>query len=604
MKKRVLYGNANYEEIVRDHGYFVDKTAYLEKLEQVKNAVFLRPRRFGKSLWCRILECYYNIGQREQFDELFGQTYIGQHPTPLRNAFFVLHLDFSVVDPTGSLDEIAASFNHHCNLKMNTMAAKNARWFQETVTLDMRGGAAHNLQTILDRIEERDLPPLYVIIDEYDNFANQLITAHKDHLYRQLTADDSFLKTFFKILKEGRKTGAIANVFITGVLPITMDDLASGFNIAQFITLDPEFEAMLGFTQTEMETLLDEMYADYPFDAATRSDVMTVLKQQYNGYHFVATDGDAVYNSTIVMYFLDQFCRHKRIPDYLTDLNLKTDLGWVKRITSASPGSTEEFVDHLTTARRIPYNKDALISKFNMSQFFEKGFYPISFYYLGLLTKQDDYYLMLPNLNMQKIFVEYFNELHQIDVSTRYAEMMQRFTRDLDLSALFAGYWDQYVAQLPEAIFQQVNENFYRTTFYGLCSQYLSRWFTWNVERSYPQGRTDLEFVGKYHEQFAGVRMVIEFKYYSNAAFARLNTTLAEFQLQAEDTQQIAGYVAGLRQEYPEARMSQYVIYCVGNQGFRVFEVSIDIIGNKNFDSENPLLGGVGVGKNLISNNV
>ncbi len=176
-------------------------------------------------------------------------------------------------------------------------------------------------------------------------------------------------------------------------------------------------------------------------------------------------------------------------------------------------------------------------------------------------------------MNTRTIFVEYFNELHGLDVSTRYAEIMRQFVTDLDLTALFAGYWREYVSQLPESVFQKMNENFYRTTFYELCRRYLSRWFTWNVERSYPQGRSDLEFVGKYHEQFAGLRYVIEFKYYSNAAFKELRTTLADFQVQNDDTGQIAGYADGLRQEYPEARISQFVIYCVGNQGFRVFEV-------------------------------
>ena len=572
MKKRVLYGNANYAEIVRDHGYFVDKTAYIAQLEPVKNAVFLRPRRFGKSLWCRMLECYYNINQRGEFDELFGQTYIGQHPTPQRNTFFVLALDFSVVDSTGALDDIEASFDHHVNLTLQTMVGLTHDWLHGDLVIAQDASAAANLELVLQYVQEHRLPALYVIIDEYDNFANQLITAHKDHLYRQLTADDSFLKTFFKTLKAGRKTGALANVFITGVLPITMDDLASGFNIAAFLTLDPAFEQMLGFTQTELDTLVDVVYADYRFDPATRGDVATVLKQQYNGYHFVVSDGETVYNSTIVMYFLDQFCRHRAIPEYLTDMNLKTDLAWVKRITSAYPGSTEEFVDQLTTANAIGYDRRFLIAKFNMAQFFEKGFFPISFFYLGMLTKQDDFYLTLPNLNMRQIFVEYFNELHRIDVSTRYTEIMQRFVRDLDVAALFAGYWEQYVAQLPEAIFAQVNENFYRTTFFELRSRYLSRWFTWNVERSYPQGRSDLEFVGKYHEQFAGVRLVIEFKYYSNAEFKKLKTTVAEWCLQPADTEQIAGYVAGLRQEYPQARVAQFDIYCVGNQGCRVFE--------------------------------
>ena len=573
MKKRVMYAVANYEELVQENGYFIDKTAYLEKLEEVKNPVFLRPRRFGKSLLCRILECYYNINQKDDFERLFGHTYIGQHPTPLRNAFFVLHLDFSTVDPTGTLDKIAHSFDLTSNFKIRGVVARNRHWFGEQMQIDLKESAAANLEAVSNVILDQGLPPLYVIIDEYDNFANQLIVAHKDQLYHTLTADDNFLKTFFKTLKEGRKTGAIANVFITRVLPITMDDLASGFNIAKFITLDPTFENMLGFTQAEVEQLLDEIYHDYQLAPATRAEVQEVIRNQYNGYHFITTDGAALYNSTILMYFLDYLCCHRTIPEYLTDANLKTDLSWVRRITGSNPGNTEEFVDQLMTHNVIPYNKHVLIAKFNMAQFFERSFYPISFYYLGMLTKQDDFLLKLPNLNMRQIFVEYFNELHHIDVSTKYAAMMQSFVNQPDVPKLFAEYWALYVSQLPEAIFQQVNENFYRTTFFQLCSTYLSKWFTWNVERSYPQGRTDLEFVGKYHEKFAGVRIVLEFEYYSNAEFKKLKTTLADFQLQADDTRQIAGYVAGLQQEYPEANISQFVIYCFGNQGFRVFEV-------------------------------
>jgi len=143
------------------------------------------------------------------------------------------------------------------------------------------------------------------------------------------------------------------------------------------------------------------------------------------------------------------------------------------------------------------------------------------------------------------------------------------------LEYLFTGYWEKYVSQLPEVIFQQVNENFYRTTFFDLCRQFLSPWFTWNVERSYPQGKSDLEFVGKYHEKYAGLRWVIEFKYYANREFKKkFGDSIEAFQLQPEDTEQIAGYVAGLREEYPEADIAQFVIYCFGNQGFRVFEVN------------------------------
>lgn len=571
MIKRILYAEADYEAMVRKNGYFVDKTPYIEKLEMVNNPVFLRPRRFGKSLFCRMLECYYNIRQRDEFDELFGHTWIGKNPTPLRNSCFVLHLDFSTVDPSGSIDEIEADFNYTCNLRMKTMAGQNTAWFQEQVVIDIKGKASSNLNLILNYIREKNLPPLFVIMDEYDNFANQLIVSHKDHLYHQLMTDEGFLKTFFKTLKEGRKTAAIQNVFITGVLPVTIDELASGFNIAAFITLEPAFENMLGFTQKEADALIDEIYRDYPLNPSTRKETDELIKNQYNGYHFIRSEGESLYNSTILMYFLDYLTRYGEYPEYLIDLNLKTDLLWIRRITGLHSENTEEFVEKLMIRNMIPYDKNLLISKFNMSQFFEKAFFPISFYYLGMLTKQDDFYLKLPNLNMRKIFVEYFNELHRIDVSTRYTEYMQRFLIDLNLEALFAGYWEQYVSQLPEVIFMQVNENFYRTTFYELCSRFLSRWFTWNVERSYPKGRTDLEFVGKYHESFANIRMVIEFKYYSNAEFKKFKTTIDEFQLQKDDIEQIAGYVEGLNQEYPEANVSQHVIYCFGNLGFRVF---------------------------------
>jgi Predicted AAA-ATPase/PD-(D/E)XK nuclease superfamily len=574
MKKRILYGVANYEEIVAKNGYFIDKTQYIERLEEIENPVFLRPRRFGKSLWCRILECYYSIHQKDRFEELFGNTWIGNNPTPLKNAFLVLHLDFSVIYPGNDVKLIQKNFNHHCNIKMNRLTQRHAESVPSITPINVQNEASANLESLLDWIAMNNLPPLYVIIDEYDNFANQLITGRRDDVYKRLTADDSFLKTFFKTLKEGRKTGAIANVFITGVLPVTMDELASAYNIARFITLSDRFEAMLGFTQAEVDQVVDDIYADYEFDRSSQKEVHTLLRSHYNGYHFANGDGEAIYNSTLVMHFLVEFCESGgRIPEFLTDLNLRTDLSWVRRITTSYPGSTEEFVDGLVTLNTIKYDRNFLITKFDMKQFFDKGFFPISFYYLGMLTIQDRFTMKLPNINMRQIFVEYFNELHQIDVSTRYAEIMETFIMQPDIESLFAGYWREYVSQLPEAIFQQVNENFYRTTFYELCSRYLSSWLAFMVESSYPQGKSDLEFIGKFHEKFAGRRWVIEFKYYSNAELTKMKTTVDKFTLKEADTEQIRGYATGLRSQYAEARISLHVIYCFGNQGFRVFDV-------------------------------
>ncbi len=571
MKKRVLYSVANYAEIVRDNGYFVDKTNYIEKLETIKNPVFLRPRRFGKSLLCSIQRYYYDLNYAKQFNELFGQTYIGQNPTGNQNKFIVLSLNFSVISLGTDLKQIENSFKNHCNGEIASLRGLYKSMLAEMPEIDMNTTVANNLTTLLQYLRENNLPPIYLIIDEYDNFANQLVVANKDQLYHELTAEDGFFKTFFKTLKQGRETGAIHNVFITGVLPIAIDDMASGFNVASFITLDPRFEYMIGFTQSETEKLIDDVYRDYEIDTESRFEVGAVMKNQYNGYHLVTANGESLYNSTLVMYFLNWFQHQHTIPKRLTDLNLKTDIAWVRRLTGSNPQLTEELVNRLTIHNTIRYDDVMLEEKFNMHQFFEKGFFPVSFFYLGMLTMKDHYYLQLPNLNMRRIFVEYFNEIHHIDVSTRYTEFMQAFSNKPELEPLFAGYWREYVSQLPEAIFQQVNENFYRTTFYELCSRYLSPWFSWHVERSYPQGRSDLEFVGKYHEIYAGLRWVIEFKYFSNAKFKKFKCSIADFQLQPEDTAQIAGYVEGLTEEYPEARISQYVIYCFGNQGFRVF---------------------------------
>ena len=573
MKKRILYGVANYEEIVAKNGYFIDKTQYIERLEEIENPVFLRPRRFGKSLWCRILECYYSIHLKDRFEELFGNTWIGNNPTPLKNAFIVLHLDFSTIELGKNVDTIRTNFNQICNGKIDGVIRRYESWFNEQVRIDFEKSANSNLEAILRQISRNNLPPLYVIIDEYDNFANQLITGRRDDVYKRLTADDSFLKTFFKTLKEGRKTGAIANVFITGVLPVNMDELASAYNIANFITLDASFENMLGFTQTEVNGLLDSICRDYDISPPQRQEVEAIIVNHYNGYHFVSPDIEAVFNPTLLAYFFDQFCRHRKFPEFLTDLNLRTDISWVQRITNAYPGSTEEFVESLVTLNTINYDRSFLITKFDMKQFFNKGFFPISFYYLGMLTIQDRFTMKLPNLNMRQIFVEYFNELHQIDVSTRFAEIMESFVMQPDIESLFAGYWREYVSQLPEAIFQQVNENFYRTTFYELCSRYLSSWLAFTVESSYPQGKSDLEFIGKFHEKFAGRRWVIEFKYYSNADLTKMKTTVDKFTLKEADTEQIRGYATGLRSQYAEARISLHVIYCFGNQGFRVFDV-------------------------------
>jgi len=579
--KQIIYAAPNYAKLREANGYFVDKTEYIAKLEQVSNPIYLRPRRFGKSFLCSMLEFYYDLNHKERFQELFGDTWIGQHPTGKQNQYIVLRLNFSTIEVGKTIDEIETSFRNHCNRRIKAIYQRNTSLFEEIPDTDLNVPVSNNLDALLSDIEVMELPLLFVIIDEYDNFANQLIIRSQNSLFHQLVGEGGFLKTFFKVLKAGRESGAIENIYITGILPMTIDELASAFNVGTFLTLDPTFEAMVGFTQSEVDTLLDEIFVDYDFPQNMRGVVDELIKNHYDGYHFVkpAVDKDSValYNTTILMYFLRHLTQHGEITEYLTDENLRTDIGWMRRLNEANPQLAESMSNQLMIEKALPYNRLTLPIRFNVSNFFDNQFFSTALFYLGLLTRKNETQLTFPNLNMYHIFVGYFNERHQLDTTNPFALPILDFIREPNLESLFRTYWEAYVAHLPEVVFMQMNENFYRTTFYQVCMEHLSSYFIWNVERSYPEGKSDLEFIGKHNQKFSGMRWVIEFKYYSNSAIKKkLQTdkiTLDEFTVQEEDLKQVRGYIQGLRREYPEAQVSQFVIYCFGNLDFRVFAV-------------------------------
>ncbi|MEM7532888.1 MAG: AAA family ATPase [Chloroflexota bacterium] len=602
MRKQVIYAAPNFADLRRDNGYFVDKTPYIAKLERINNPVFLRPRRFGKSFLCSILHYYYDLRHKDLFDELFGDTWIGQNPTGQQSQYMVLHLNFSSLASGPTIADIQKSFRKKVNRTIKLLRVQYAPILDELPPVDMDEPAADNLSDLIMHIEAYNWPRLFVIIDEYDNFANQLIKGHKEHLYDALTDDDSFFKNFFKVLKEGRETGAIKNNYITGILPMTIDDLASAFNVGTFLTLNPEFEAMVGFTQEEVDALLDDIFDDYAFPAHLRHEIGDVLKTNYDGYHFLTPvhhepeedesedngagddeSGDdetganeysvSLYNTTILMYFLWYWTKYRKFPEQLTDNNLKTDMGWFRRLAMQHPAIAAKYINQLATDKTIAYNNALLGSQFNIKQFFDEQFFPIAFFHLGILTRQDAFNFTFPNLNMYQLFVEYFNEYHKIDMTNPFSAAMRSFSHRPNLEALFRCYWEEYVQRLPEPIFMQVNENFYRTTFYQLCTQHLSTWFTWHVERPYANGKSDLEFVGKFNEKFAGLRWITEFKYYSKAKMQEKNINIADFEALDEDIDQLRGYARDLEREVEEIEVRQFLIYCFGNEGFQLFEI-------------------------------
>lgn len=269
MNKRIPYAVANLEKIREEGYFFVDKTRFIKDLERFEVPVFLRPRRFGKTLFCSILECYYDINRADTFPMLFEGLYIGRYPTPLHSQFLVLRLNFSEVEVKPDIDKLEDNFNKSINVSIDYFLFCYKKYFKESIPFSRDNSATYHLQCICKRIASHHLPPLYIIIDEYDNFTNQLITSHMDDLYYNLTCPrdngDSFFRTFFKVIKAGVESRAVGKVFITGVLPITIDDLTSGFNIAEIVTLKKSLHNMLGFTQVEVDEYVRSVFETYGF---------------------------------------------------------------------------------------------------------------------------------------------------------------------------------------------------------------------------------------------------------------------------------------------------------------------------------------------------
>ena len=568
MPRRIPYAVANYEKITNGSYHFVDKSRFIHELEAYEIPVFLRPRRFGKSLWCSMLECYYDINRKDRFEEFFGNTDIARDPTPSRGSRLVMRFDFSIVRMDNDLRELEKSFDEVCEVSFTSFLTRYAQYLPDVV-LERGEHATTTLTRLLQVVQDSNVPPVMIIIDEYDNFTNQLLTTRQDDLYRDLTTGDSFLRTFYKTIKAGVGQGSVTGAFITGVLPVTMDDLTSGFNIGQIITLKEETLEMMGFTQEEVDTYVDAIFAEHDWDASLRRRVGEELRAHYNGYRFLP-DSRTIYNSTICNYYLNDLVIGKgRLPRNTMDVNLKVDINWLRRLGGEATG---DLTDRLLTEGGLPADLSQFTSQFNREKFIQPEFFPMSLYFLGLLSFENEYSLRFPNLTVKTLFVEYFNERMNIQVSSGYGDMCQAFLDNHDLPTLFAGYWDRYVGQIPAQAFDKANENFFRTTFYEICNRYLSRHLSFAIEVNRHSGRSDFEALGRPGSNFDNKAWVVEFKHFSVKEAERVG--LMEWkEARTEDADQVRGYAVDLERVHPHMKTLCMVFYTAGPKGFRCFEL-------------------------------
>ena len=589
-KRRIPYGVGNWAKLVRDDAYFfVDHTAYIRELEKIETPVFLRPRRFGKTMWCSLLECYYDISRKDDFDWLFGKTEIGRNPTKLANSFLVLRLNFSLVEvgESGDLARIEESFNAHVTGSVRGFARAYAKYADFS--------RAENAKTALRAIEEireairealragKKVPPVYVIIDEYDNFMNQLIVAKRDGDYEKLVSKTSFLKNFFKAVKAGiEEDGVIGRTYITGVLPVVLDDLTSGFNVATMVNLRPELLGMLGFTQRDVDKYVGEIFAEYGFDETRKAATLAELKALYDSYRFLPSQEGTLYNSTILNYYLMEFVsNHGRPPLNPIDGNVRTDVSWLERLTGGGKAALEDIRDLVERDGRVSVSPELLDPHvFTKTSFFEKRFFSAALYYLGMLTYDNAgvSQMCVPNLTVKRILLDYYETLSQYYVgqwADAFSEAIEAFGVDGDWSRLFAAYWKNYVGRIPARSFGNLTEAFFQLTFCDLCWRNLSRFYTIHVEPNLHSGLAD--FVALPINDDGRTICVVEFKY-SKVRNAKGGVRSAGkpkvlAKVTAADKRQVAAYAADVAAKYPGRMVEAYVAAIVGNRAYALRRV-------------------------------
>ena len=565
----IPYAVANYAEM-RDRGfYYVDKTDYIPRLEAYKAPVFLRPRRFGKSLLVSTLAHYYDRTLTHRFEDLFGGTYIGSHPTPEHNRYMIIRYDFSAMVMADNMEGLEQNFNILNRGPVEIMVTHNRDLFGD-FQFSTRENATQMLEEVLAYARAHDLPPVYILIDEYDNFTNQLLTSYNDPLYEKVTTADSFLRTFFKVIKKGIGEGSIRTCFCTGVLPVTMDDLTSGYNIAEILTLESDFINMLGFTHAEADAYLRYVLDKYTGSQERYDEIWQLIVNNYDGYRF-SPKGEKLFNATILTYFLKKFAVNKgEVPEEMIDENLRTDIGWLRRLTLSLENS-KAMLDALVIDNGLAYNVADLSSKFNKQKFFDKNFYPVSLFYLGMTTLQNNFRMALPNLTMRSIYMDYYNVLNRIDGgANRYVPTYERFVDERDFESLVRNYFEQYLGQFPAQVFDKINENFIRCSFFELVSRYLSSCYTFAIEQNNSEGRADFEMTGIPGTDYYTDDRLVEFKYYKAKEAEKMLGLDAPL---PEHVEQVHRYAEDTLRHFPNYKVRTYVVYICANRGWKCWEV-------------------------------
>ena len=447
--KLLPYGISNYVQVRREGKYMVDKTMYLERMERAGNFLFLiRPRRFGKSLFLSMMESYYDIEAKGDFDTLFGDTYVGSHPTPERNAYQVLSLDFSIAG--GNIDELQANVNGYLDVVYGIFVSKYAKYYPEGYKegYEQQKSTSDRMNYVHAMIKRYQVNA-YLIVDEYDNFTNNVLNKHGEAVYHAMTHAEGFYRELFKRFKP-----SFTRILMMGVSPVTMDDVTSGYNIATALTLEKQFNEMLGFSDDEVRQII-RYYNEVGAFSLDEEETLKTMRPWYDGYCFSEygnVEGHHVFNTDMVLYYLKSFLLNGEAPTEMVDPNTKTDYAKLDRVVRLDKIDGDRKGVLLEIAQR-GYTYGRVKRSFPANQLTDPNMFKSLLFYYGMVTIQGIEeglpILGIPNNNVREQYYNYmlveYNKIHPLKIG------------DLDDAFRFAAYRGQW-REMMECICRQYHD--------------------------------------------------------------------------------------------------------------------------------------------------
>ena len=464
--KKLPYGISDYGRLVENDYYYIDKTKYIEELENLSEPyiIFLRPRKFGKTLFTSTLENYYDIKKVDEFEKLYGNTYIGKNSTKLKNSYHILKFNFSGID-TSDEEKTMKAFKEKVTISITGFVNKyNIDFFvnPELSTEGLLGSLIEAFKT------QREKEKIYVIIDEYDHFANELLGFNTNQ-FKNLVSKNGKVRKWYETLKEGTES-VIDRIFITGVAPITLDSLTSGFNIGADITQRSKFNEMMGFTKAELVKMME----DIEITKKEQEELLPMMKENYDGYKFSVDGKEKIYNSNMCLYFLNRYLEQRKMPTQLIDVNIASDYSKLGRMLDLCKGNEREKIIEKTVSGEGIIGE--ITSKFNPAiEFTEKDLISMLFY-LGYLTIDDDVAgypkLNIPNRVMKEIYSDYFLQVLKQNINFGIDESYSEIALEIALEGKIDKLVElahKYLENLSNRDYVKFDEKYVKLIFYCIA---------------------------------------------------------------------------------------------------------------------------------------